>query len=130
VRGACGLLGLSDTPLRRGAARTVLDPAVARRLAGAMRAVADHGTGAGLSPPGFAIIMKTGTGAEHGRYHVNYIGAGPLPEPTVAFCVRVTHGTSSPAVTRAAREVTRRLLAALAERVHLLRPAPGRVAGH
>ena len=45
--------------------------------------------------------MKTGTAAERGRgYHVNYIGVGPLPDPTVAFCVRVTHERSSPAVTR------------------------------
>jgi cell division protein FtsI/penicillin-binding protein 2 len=73
--------------------------------------------------------MKTGTGADRGVYHVNYIGFGPLPEPSVAFCVRVTHGSSSPAVTKAAHEVTRRLLAALAERRHLLTPVPGRVAG-
>jgi cell division protein FtsI/penicillin-binding protein 2 len=65
--------------------------------------------------------MKTGTAAEWGHgYHVNYIGVGPLPDPTVAFCVRVTHERSSQAVTRAAREVTRRLLAALFDRA----PAP------
>jgi cell division protein FtsI/penicillin-binding protein 2 len=59
--------------------------------------------------------MKTGTAAEPGRgYHVNYIGAFPLPDPTIAFCVRVTNERSSPAVTRAAREVTGRLLATLA----------------
>jgi len=129
VTGPCGLLGLSDAPLPRAAARTVLDPAVARRLVRAMEAVADRGTGAGLWPAGFPVAMKTGTGADRGRYHVNYIGAGPLPDPTVAFCVRVTHGSSSAAVTKAAREVTRRLLAALAERRHLLRPGPRRVAG-
>jgi penicillin-binding protein A len=129
VTGTCGLLGLSDAPLPRAAGRAVLDPAVARRLLQAMRAVADHGTGAGLAPERFPVVMKTGTGADRGRYHANYIGAGPPPDPTFAFCVRVTHGTSSPAITRAAREVTRRLLAALAERRHLLRPAPGRVAG-
>jgi transpeptidase family protein len=129
VTGACGLLGLSDAPLPRAGGRTVVEPVAARRLVQAMRAVADHGTGAGLAPASFPVVMKTGTGADRGRYHVNYIGAGPLPDPTVAFCVRVTHGTSSPAVTRAAREVTRRLLAALAERRHLLRPAPVGVAG-
>jgi len=129
VTGPCGLLGLSDAPLPRAAARGVLDPAVARRLVQAMRAVADRGTGAGLAPASFPVVMKTGTGADRGRYHVNYIGAGPLPDPTVAFCVRVTQGASSPAVTRAAREVTRRLLAALAERRHLLRPGPGLGAG-
>jgi len=129
VTGACGLLGLSDAPLPRAGGHAVLELAVARRLVQAMRAVADNGTGAGLAPEGFPVAMKTGTGADRGRYHVNYIGAGPLPDPTVAFCVRVTHGSSSPAVTRAAHEVTRRLLAALAERRHLLRPGPRRVAG-
>ena len=82
-----------------------------------MEAVATFGTGASLAPRGFALAMKTGTAAEPGRgYHVNYIGMGPLPHPTLAFCVRVTNERNSPAVTRAAREVTGRLLAALAER--------------
>ena len=71
--------------------------------------------------------MKTGTAAEWGRgYHVNYIGMGPLPDPAVAFCVRVTHERTSPAVTRAAREVTRRLLAALADRRPALESAARR----
>ena len=82
-----------------------------------MEAVAAFGTAASLAPPGFRVAMKTGTAAEPGRgYHVNYIGVGPLPDPAVAFCVRVTNERSSPTVTRAAREVTGRLLAALADR--------------
>ena len=117
VSGACGALGLRDEPLPLSAGRDVLEPEVARRLRRAMEAVAQFGTGVGLAPPGFPIAMKTGTAAEWGRgYHVNYIGMGPLPDPAVAFCVRVTNGRSSPAVTRAARDVTRRLLAALADR--------------
>jgi peptidoglycan glycosyltransferase len=97
------------------ASRQVLDPAVARRLRRAMEAVARSGTGAFLAPPGFGVAMKTGTAAERGEgYHVNYIGLGPLPAATLAFCVRVTHGPTSPAVTTEARAVTRRLLAALA----------------
>jgi peptidoglycan glycosyltransferase len=117
VTGSCGRLGLDDQPLPLPAARDVLEPALARRLRGAMQAVAAYGTGAGLAPPGFPIAMKTGTGAEWGRgYHVNYVGMGPLPDPVVAFGVRVTNGRTSPAVTRGAREVTRRLLAALADR--------------
>jgi len=93
----------------------VIDPAVAGRLRRAMEAAATSGTGMGLAPPGFPVAMKTGTAAEPGQgYHVNYIGLGPLPEPTVAFCIRVTNERSSPAVTTAAREVTRRLLAGLA----------------
>jgi len=61
--------------------------------------------------------MKTGTAATPRLgYHVNYVGTAPLPDPTIAFAVRVTGERSSPAVTRAAREVTRRLLEALAQR--------------
>lgn len=117
VTGRCGLLGLTDTPVPLPRASVVVAPAIARRLRQAMEAVATFGTGASLAPRGFALAMKTGTAAEPGRgYHVNYIGAGPLPDPTFAFCVRVTNERSSPAVTRAAREVTARLLAALAER--------------
>jgi cell division protein FtsI/penicillin-binding protein 2 len=115
--GPCGRLGLSDGATAADAAREVLNPAVARRLRLAMAAVARRGTGAGLAPFGYEIEMKTGTAAERGRgYHVNYVGIAPLGETTLAFCVRVTHGSSSPKVTTAAREVTRRLLAGLAER--------------
>jgi cell division protein FtsI/penicillin-binding protein 2 len=95
----------------------VLAPAVARRLRQAMQAVARSGTGVGLAPPGFAVAMKTGTAAERGQgYHVNYIGFGPLPGAELAFCVRVTHEPTSPAVTTVARSVTRALLGALADR--------------
>jgi peptidoglycan glycosyltransferase len=117
VTGSCGRLGLDDEPLPLSAAREVMAPALARRLRGAMEAVASYGTGIGLAPPGFPVAMKTGTGAEPGRgYHVNYVGMGPLPDPVVAFGVRVTNERTSPAVTRVAREVTRRLLAGLADR--------------
>jgi cell division protein FtsI/penicillin-binding protein 2 len=83
----------------------------------AMVEVVRTGTGFGLEPSDFPVAMKTGTAAEPGQgYHVNYVGFGPLPEASLAFCVRVTHERSSPAVTRRAREVTRRLLQALADR--------------
>ena len=117
VTGSCGPLGLADTPLTRPAGHDVLEPGIARRLGQAMEAAAAYGTGAGLAPAGFPIAIKTGTAAERGRgYHVNYIGVGPWPDPAIAFCVRVTHERTSPAVNSAAREVTRRLLAALADR--------------
>jgi peptidoglycan glycosyltransferase len=115
--GPCGPLGLTDEPPTPSPVREVLEPAVARRLRRAMSAVARQGTGAGLAPAGYEIAMKTGTAAERGRgYHVNYVGIAPLRDTTIAFCVRVTHGASSPAITTTAREVTRRLLASLAER--------------
>ena len=117
VAGSASPLGLRDIPRRPAAPADVLPPAIAARLRQAMAAVARHGTGAGLAPPGFAMAMKTGTAATPGLgYHVNYIGTAPLPDPTVAFAVRVTGEGSSPAVTQAAREVTRRLLEALAAR--------------
>jgi peptidoglycan glycosyltransferase len=117
LRGPCGRLGLADAPPPPPAGRDVLDPAIARRLRQAMQAVAESGTGAGLAPPGLGVAMKTGTAAERGQgYHVNYVGMLPLPDPGVAFCVRVTHERSSPRVTTAAREVTRRLLTGLADR--------------
>ncbi|HUL77635.1 MAG TPA: penicillin-binding transpeptidase domain-containing protein [Vicinamibacteria bacterium] len=113
--GPCGGLGLTDEPRPPHAGRAATSPAIARRLRKAMQAVAASGTGAGLAPASFPAGMKTGTAAAPGLgYHVNYIGLGPLPEPTVAFCVRVTHERSNPAVTRAARNVTRRLLELLA----------------
>ena len=127
VTGSCGPLGLADTPLTRPASRDVLEPGVARRLGQAMGAAAAHGTGAGLAPPGFPIAVKTGTAAERGRgYHVNYIGVGPWPDPAIAFCVRVTNERTSSAVTSAARDVTRRLLAALADRRTALEAAARR----
>jgi peptidoglycan glycosyltransferase len=114
--GRCGGLGLADEPVPPPAARVVIEPTVARRLRKAMEAVAESGTGAGIPPTDFPVAMKTGTAAQRGvGYHVNYVGLGPLPEPTVAFCVRVTHEPTSPGVNRAARDVTRRLLQLLAE---------------
>jgi len=116
--GPLALAGADDPP---PPGREVIEPAVARRLRRAMEAVTRYGTAAGLAPPGFAVAMKTGTAAEYRKgYHVNYIGFGPLPDARLAFCVRVTHRPTSPAVTRAARDVTRRLLARLNERGQVL----------
>jgi peptidoglycan glycosyltransferase len=127
VMGSCGPIGLADTPLPPRGSREVLEPALARRLGQAMEAAATRGTGAGLAPPGFPAAIKTGTAAERGRgYHVNYIGVGPWPDPVIAFCVRVTNEGTSPAVNRASREVTRRLLAALADRRTALEAAARR----
>ena len=117
-----GRLGLSPTPLPRRRGARVVDSGWMPRLHEAMLAVAaPGGTGAGLAPPAFPVAMKTGTAATPGEgYHVNYVGVGPMPDPHVAFCVRVTHQRNSRLVRRAARSVTAALLAGLA--------APGRPA--
>jgi hypothetical protein len=115
--GRCGPLGLRDAEDAAPAPREVIDPAVADRLRRAMQEVMRAGTGSGLEPPGFPVAMKTGTGATAGLgYHVNYLGFAPAGDPLVAFCVRVTGERTSPRITRAAREVTARLLQALADR--------------
>ena len=117
VAGSCSPLGLVDQPQRLPPARPVAPPATARRLLRAMAAVAEHGTGAGLSPAGLPVAMKTGTGAEPGLgYHVNYVGVAPAADAAIAFAVRVTGEPTSRRVTRAAHEVTARLLAGLADR--------------
>ncbi len=116
LEGACGPLGLGRVEEAAAPGREVLDAAVARRLRRAMEAVVRFGTGAGLAPDDLALAMKTGTAAEFGLgYHVNYIGF--LPRRSLAFCVRVTHERTSPAVSRAAREVTARLLQSLGDRL-------------
>ena len=49
-------------------------------------------------------------------YHVNYVGAGPLPHPTLGFAVRVTHQPSSSRVRDAGAEVLATLLEELGRR--------------
>ena len=81
-----------------------------------MREVAANGTARGLSGNGFQVAMKTGTGRTAGTgYVTNYVGFGPLPDPHIAFCVRVTHQPTSSRVRKATREVMARLLERLAE---------------
>ena len=110
-----GLLGLDPRRLEHPAARDVIDPAWLPVLARAMEAVAEYGTAAGVAPASFPVAMKTGTGATwHMGYHANYIGVGPWPRPSIAFCVRITHEPSSGRVTRAARQVLATLLEGLA----------------
>jgi peptidoglycan glycosyltransferase len=116
--GACGALGLADAPDPLPPSREVIDPAVAARLEQAMRAVVRYGTAAGLEPRGLEVAMKTGTASTpRAGYHVNYVGYAPVVEPALAFCVRVTGRRSSHGVRADAREVTARLLAALADRL-------------
>jgi cell division protein FtsI/penicillin-binding protein 2 len=115
-------MGLSPAPIPRahddeGHGETqVIDAAGLAVMQQAMAPVTGPGgTAEGVAPPGFPVAMKTGTASEPGHgYHVNYIGVGPMPEPSLAFCVRVTHGSSSPAITRTAREALGTLLSRLA----------------
>ena len=89
-----GAMGMSPRPPRAAAARRVLEaawiPRDARGDGG--RSPAPGGPPTASLRPSFPVAMKTGTASTPGLgYHVNYIGVGPMPDPTVAFCVRVTH---------------------------------------
>jgi hypothetical protein len=112
-----GLLGLAPRPRAPRATETVLD---ARGLAVLWRAMeevtAEGGTAEHLDPT-FPVAMKTGTAATPGLgYHVNYVGAGPLPKPRVGFGIRVTNEGSSRTVNVAAREVSTALFEGLGRR--------------
>jgi hypothetical protein len=117
-----GPLGLSPATLPGAAAdeggggTRVLEDAWVAAMQQAMAPVTGPGgTAEGVAPSGFPVAMKTGTASEPGQgYHVNYIGVGPMPRPSLAFCVRVTHGSSSPSITRSAREALGALLSRLA----------------
>ena len=110
-----GALGLSPRPLARRAARRVLEPAWVPRMQQALTGVVEEGgTAQGVAPESFPVVMKTGTASAPGvGYHVNYVGAGPLPHPTVGFAVRVTHQPTSHRVREAAQDVLANLLEAL-----------------
>ena len=116
VNGSDGRLGFHPQAVLRRSALRVIEPSWSAEVQRSMEAVARYGTGRGLAPWSFPIAMKTGT-ASHPRhgFHVNYIGVGPLPEPRIAFCVRITHQRTSRRVRDAARRVTRRLLEEVAE---------------
>ena len=112
-----GAMGMSPRPLAPPPSRRVLEAAWIPVMRAAMASVTGPGgTAEGVAPPGFPVAMKTGTAATPGLgYHVNYIGVGPMPDPKVAFCLRLTHQPSSPAVSAAAREALGSLLYRLGE---------------
>jgi len=107
-----GFLGLSPKSLGHPPGSWLIsDQEGLGEITRAMEEVALNGTGRGLSHDGFTIAMKTGTGSTSGTgYVTNYIGFGPLPEPEVAFCVRVTHQRTSSRVRRATRKVMSNLI--------------------
>jgi len=119
VVSADGRLGLHPQPVAAAAGRRVIESEWVPEVLAAMAAVARRGTASHLAPPGFPVAMKTGT-ASHPRYgfHVNYIGVGPLPQPWLAFCVRITDRPTSRKVHMAAGDVSRRFLRNLARIAH------------
>jgi peptidoglycan glycosyltransferase len=111
------LLGLGPRPRPVPEPARVFDERHLPVLWRAMEAVTAAGGTAEGTDDTFPVAMKTGTAATPGLgYHVNYVGAGPLPRPKVAFCIRVTNEGSSRTVNEAAREVTRALFEGLGRR--------------
>jgi hypothetical protein len=113
-----GALGLSPRPLPVTPPRRVLERDWVARMRQALTGVVEEGgTAEGVAPESFPVVMKTGTASAPGLgYHVNYVGAGPLPDPTIGFAVRVTHQPTSHRVREAAQQVLADLLEALGRR--------------
>lgn len=106
-----GQLGFRPRPLPPTTGRRVIESEWLPILLSAMKEVATSGTANHLAPPGFPVAMKTGTASDRRwGFHVNYIGIGPLPNPRLAFSIRITHQRTSRDVRYAARQVSRRLL--------------------
>lgn len=113
-----GMLGVSPRPMAPRPARRILAPAWVPQMQRALSGVVEEGgTAEGVAPESFPVVMKTGTASAPGLgYHVNYVGAGPLPHPTIGFAIRVTHQPTSHRVRDAAQEVLGSLLEALGGR--------------
>jgi hypothetical protein len=113
-----GALGLSPRPVTHPAPRRILEPAWVPLLQRALEGVVEEGgTAEGAAPESFPVVMKTGTASTPGLgYHVNYVGAGPLPNPKIAFAVRVTNQPTSQRVRDSAQDVLINLLEALGRR--------------
>ncbi len=113
-----GALALSPRPIPPRPGRRLLAPAWVPVMQQALAGVVEEGgTAEGVAPASFPVVMKTGTAsAPHAGYHVNYVGAGPLPHPTLGFAVRITHQRTSHRVREAAQEVLATLLEELGRR--------------
>jgi peptidoglycan glycosyltransferase len=113
-----GALGLSPQKVPPRPPRRILEPDWVPRIQQALTGVVEEGgTAEGVAPESFPVVMKTGTASAPGLgYHVNYVGAGPLPHPTIGFAVRVTHQPTSHRVRDAAQGVLADLLEALGRR--------------
>ena len=116
LNGEDGFTGLSpgkikrDKGIRRGL--KIVDDNWLPSIRGAMAAVTGYGgTAAFITPEGFPVWMKTGTGGNHrDGYHINYIGFVPRNRGNIAFCVRVTDKRTSSRVRKAGFSVNRALL--------------------
>jgi cell division protein FtsI/penicillin-binding protein 2 len=113
-----GVLALSPRPIAPRPARRILNPEWVPLMQHALSGVVEEGgTAEGVDPESFPVVMKTGTASAPGLgYHVNYVGAGPLPHPTLGFAVRVTHQPTSHHARDAGQEVLASLLVALGRR--------------
>jgi peptidoglycan glycosyltransferase len=113
-----GVLGLSPRPVTHLRPRRILEPAWVPLMQKALEGVVEEGgTAEGVAPESFPVVMKTGTASTPGLgYHVNYVGAGPLPHPKIAFAVRVTNQPTSQRVRDSAQDVLANLLEALGRR--------------
>ena len=122
-----GLLGVSvPYPAPQSPQLPILRTSWLPTMRDAMRSVVEWGgTIHGVEPRDFQVAMKTGTASTPGLgYHTNYIGYGPIENPTVAFCVRVTGKWTSKAVRQASMNVTYRLLHYLSRHRELLGRLP------
>jgi penicillin-binding protein A len=122
-----GLLGLSPRPFGVEKGEPVIDAEWVPVVLGSMLSVVESGgTAFNVAPPEFPVAMKTGTGATPGLgFHTNYVGIGPLPDPKVAFSVRITGQRTSRQVRYASFRVTRSLLNSLSGSQPLLLDHPG-----
>jgi hypothetical protein len=113
-----GFLGLSPVCFPPPEGWAVVDPEWIPSLLSAMEAVTQPGgTASRIIPEGVRFAMKTGTASSSDlAYYTNYVGVGPLPDPKLAFCVRVTHQRTSSRVRRATVRVSQRLMKGLAEK--------------
>jgi hypothetical protein len=115
VYGTDGLTGFSPKKTGNVKKTRILNRSWLPSIRSAMRAVTRAGgTARYISPWGFPVLMKTGTGGTYrDGFHINYIGYGPENDSnigSVAFCVRVTNKRTSHRARRAGFRTNKELL--------------------
>jgi cell division protein FtsI/penicillin-binding protein 2 len=102
-----------ETNSRVEPALKILEPELARTLAGYMRGVVTNGTGRAAAGAPVAIAGKTGTAElEKKPSHAWFIGFAPYGAPRIAFAVLVENGQYGGS---AAAPIAREVVAAAAE---------------